>query len=356
MKNKLFKKIYAFLGVLVMLLPLALGSFGTGVKAAEGDSEQPAKQNIVLTKFGFSKNLVPDIANDGAQIKDPLASTRLAGVEFQIYDVTEQYWASEDKANFATTLTEETRTNGILVDTPNSTTDANGEIKASLNVTSGKKNAVYLFHEVAGETNKDFKLSPDFVVGFPVVVSNKQLDPVYIYAKNENVNDYHLKFQKIDANSKVPLKGAEFIIARGKDDERLYAKKTLYGVQWFANKEEATTFTSDDNGIFELSAQMEKKVGSLLTGLDPKAEYYAIETKAPDGYEEITKENASKFEFGLFNAVKADEKTNEIAMNEITNTAKGQLPHTGGMGIVLFVVAGAALLAIGAFAYKKQRA
>ena len=41
---------------------------------------------------------------------------------------------------------------------------------------------------------------------------------------------------------------------------------------------------------------------------------------------------------------------------KIEDKASGLLPHTGGKGIVAFVVAGVALIALGGLAYSKRRA
>lgn len=356
MKNKLFKKIYAFLGVLVMLLPLALGSFSTGVKAQDADAT-PTEQKVVLTKFGFSKLYQPSIDNNGAQISDPMSSTRLNGVSFNIYNVTEDYWNSNDKENFVGSTDKKSPINTVVTKNEDG---KDGVAAFSLPTTFDGKNAVYLFEEVKNSANEGYTVSPNFIVGFPVVIDGKQLDPVYIYAKNQNENQYYLNFKKIDKNSKVALKGAEFLIAQEQEGAgRLYAKATSSGignVVWTDDIKKATHYTSDDKGLFGITGYLEQTILGVKMGLNPKTDYIAIETKAPDGYEEITEENAKDFEFKGFHSVKRNEETNEIAFNEITNTAKGQLPHTSGMGIVLFVVAGAALLAIGAFAYKKQRA
>ena len=96
----------------------------------------------------------------------------------------------------------------------------------------------------------------------------------------------------------------------------------------WVDKSDATVFTSDNNGKFGLN------------GFDDNTKTYtAVETKVLDGYHA-----ADNTDFN------ADNSSSDILIAPL-----GILPHTGGTGIVIFVILGVALIAFGAVAYRKRR-
>lgn len=167
---------------------------------------------------------------------------------------------------------------------------------------------------------------------------------------------YELDTTKVDgADNKTTLKDAEFVLSRGTDDNKEYAKLDSASkvTGWTATQSEATVLKSGDDGLFK------------VIGLDDGT-YYLKETKAPEGYnllkEEITvvidatttngqnwtDGDASKALTAL--AVTADDKAGTgntqsgIAGITVANNKGSTLPETGGIGTTIFYVLGGMLV------------
>lgn len=147
------------------------------------------------------------------------------------------------------------------------------------------------------------------------------------------------KYHKDGADEK-PLPGAEFILYKGSEENKVYAqvvKGKLTG--WTTTKTDATTLVSDTNGMI------------AVEGLDADT-YYLEETKAPGGYNKL----AGPVKVVIFHTV-TDEvahMTNtlkqdgtDVAKVEIENKSGTELPSTGGIGTTIFYVLGS-ILVIGA--------
>ncbi|MCT3354905.1 pilus assembly protein, partial [Lacticaseibacillus paracasei] len=155
MKKTITKKVLTLTSTILMTLLMVLGFNGTRVQA---DTNDTTTQNVVLTKYGFDKDVTAiDRATD--QPWDGNGAKRLQGVDFTVYNVTANYWASPkdykgsfDSAPVAATGT--TNDQGELAEAlPTQSKDASGKTRA----------AVYLFHETnprAGyNTSADFWLT-----------------------------------------------------------------------------------------------------------------------------------------------------------------------------------------------------
>lgn len=147
------------------------------------------------------------------------------------------------------------------------------------------------------------------------------------------------KYHKDGADEK-PLPGAEFILYKGSEENKVYAqvvKGKLTG--WTTTKTDATTLVSDTNGMI------------AVEGLDADT-YYLEETKAPGGYNKlagpvkvvishtVTGEGAQ-----MTHTLKQD--TTDVEKVEIENKSGTELPSTGGIGTTIFYVLGS-ILVIGA--------
>ena len=121
---------------------------------------------------------------------------------------------------------------------------------------------------------------------------------------------------------------------------------------WVKRDENPTVFTSNDLGQFEVK------------GLE-YGNYQAVEIKAPEGYALPTNGGPFTFEVkaGSYNG-EATEFKYETVLKEgetqtygkkITNT-KVTIPQTGGIGSVIFIVAGLAIMGGAFVAYKKSQA
>ena len=168
---------------------------------------------------------------------------------------------------------------------------------------------------------------------------------------------FALGFMKIDGSTKLPLKGAEFklknpegkyIVATGENGNYTYDSVT-------ESEDAATVFVCDDNGQI------------LLKGV-AEGEYTVIETKAPDGYNQlvdpltVSAQVSESSSYTMQITTYYDEDGNitlyeqengytltreyEVNVAEIVieNYSGTLLPETGGAGTVLFIVIGTLLI------------
>ena len=170
---------------------------------------------------------------------------------------------------------------------------------------------------------------------------------------------YELDVTKIDGITKDELEGAEFTLSRVNNSTTEYVKVDANGkvTSWTQNKSEASTLTSDTNGLFK------------VIGLDDGT-YTLTETKAPEDYNLPaapdfaviitattannqtwggTPENALTAISGTINgkdmtvltANSADNRGEKGGVQATIENNKGTaLPSTGGMGTKLFIAGG----------------
>lgn len=164
------------------------------------------------------------------------------------------------------------------------------------------------------------------------------------------VYTYQFIVVKQDGDNKgTKLSGAEF---------------KLYSDQSATKKEVAVSFangvyTVDPNGKAVLTTGTDGKI--TVNGLD-SGTYYLKETKAPSGYklDDTVREVTVTPNSGVARAKNGEAITYKVH-NDPNHTMtidnyKGSLPSTGGMGIVLMVVAGVLLIAGGMISIMRRRA
>ena len=147
------------------------------------------------------------------------------------------------------------------------------------------------------------------------------------------------KYHK-DGDTKKALAGAEFILYKGSEENRVYAqvaKGKLTG--WTKVKTEATTLVSGADGKI------------AVEGLDADI-YYLEETKAPRGYNKLAgpvkveiSHTVSDDGASMTHTLKQD--ATNVAEVGIENQSGTELPSTGGIGTTIFYVLGS-ILVIGA--------
>lgn len=342
MKQQWTKRILAGVATLALALPIA---FGLGQQhTTHADDDTPAAtQPVVLTKYGFT-NEQTESDRDTAQSPDQAIADwatnaePLAGVKFEVYDVTETYW----KAPNDYSSTKAPSIDGLTA-IKTGTTDDQGQIKASLPIQSGAHNAIYVFHETQPRTGYK-AVSADFMLSLPATANAD--GNVYVYPKNVQHETYLRKFHKIDGVTNKDLPGAEFKITNVAGEylqlidvdgnvqatEKGYVdtEKANLRFNWVKADSEATTFTSDDkDGMFGLNGFD-----------DTTTKYQAIETKAPAGYEKAADTTFT-----------ADGTTSDIK-----DMPRGILPHTGGAGILAILAVGSALIAFALVGIRKRQA
>ena len=160
-------------------------------------------------------------------------------------------------------------------------------------------------------------------------------DTTTTYTWKLPIYKYHM-----DGEAKKALAGAEFILYKGSEENRDYAKVTegkLTG--WTKEKAEATKLVSGDDGMI------------AVEGLDADT-YYLEETKAPGGYNKLA--GPVKVEISHTVSVEGADMTHtlkqdatDVAEVGIENKSGTELPSTGGIGTTIFYVLGS-ILVIGA--------
>ena len=149
-------------------------------------------------------------------------------------------------------------------------------------------------------------------------------------------------------NTDTKLSGAEFKLYSDQSATEEVAVSLAKGV-----------YTVDPNGTAVLTTGTDGKI--TVNGLD-SGTYYLKETKAPSGYklddtvQKVTVTPDSKV-VDAKNGAAIAYKVNGYSNHTMTiDNHKGSLPSTGGMGIVLMVVAGVLLIAGGMISIMRRRA
>ena len=137
------------------------------------------------------------------------------------------------------------------------------------------------------------------------------------------------KYEAGKEDTKLP--NAQFVLYKEVISETgsstLYYKwnETDKKVEWVTDMTAATVKTTDDSGA------------ASFDGLD-NGDYYLVETKAPDGYNQLTEPHKVTV------AGSSTDTTKLTAIAKVANSTGTTLPSTGGMGTTLFYVLGAVLV------------
>lgn len=196
--------------------------------------------------------------------------------------------------------------------------------------------------EIATDLPNDAKLTYKRV-GSSEITKEVENDPV-VYTGGK-------KFKKQDPVAKKPLAGAEFII---KNSEGKYMAQDDNGkITWVADEDSATKLTSSAEGTFEVKGL---DFGATTETLNVASmSYYIIETKAPEGYV-IPADLRKGLEFTV-NQNSYNENDIELHADTIgsiiNNNHQPNIPNTGGIGAIIFVVIGLIVMVLAVLGYKK---
>ena len=180
-------------------------------------------------------------------------------------------------------------------------------------------------------------------------------------------------FAKMKKGEDVRLKGAEFIMSRTAEGKVAYLSKTSTDDKavWTTKKEDAKVFKTNENGETAVSGlaytktvtQTDKDSETVTVVEDDKKYAYAfIETKAPKGYALLqdpipfTINAGSRTEtdgIAVQTETIKDVNPDDASAMRIDNT-KLTIPQTGGMGALIFAVAGVLIMGAAYAGLKKE--
>ena len=185
---------------------------------------------------------------------------------------------------------------------------------------------------------------------------NEKADPTKGFKNEANVDNGHTndqtpptvevvtggkRFIKVDGDvsSTQALAGASFVVRDQNSEGANYLKvdEAAKTVTWVANKADATTFTTQADGLV------------VVTGLK-YGSYYLEETAAPENYVLLT--NRIQFTVDEHSYGTTEEL---VAPEKVPNKHKGTLPSTGGKGIYLYLGSGTLILIIVGLYFMKRK-
>lgn len=185
---------------------------------------------------------------------------------------------------------------------------------------------------------------------------NDKADPTKGFKNEANVDNDHTtdktpptvevvtggkRFIKVDSDvtSTKTLADASFVVRDKDNDAAKYLKidGTTKAVSWVDTKENATTFTTEDDGLI------------VITGLK-YGTYFLEETVAPNDY--VLLSNRIKF---TVDDASYGTTENLIDAEKVPNKHKGTLPSTGGKGIYAFIAIGTIAVAGAVFYFTRGR-
>ena len=275
----------------------------------EADEEAEGQGDEVVWNV---KSTAPTLADDDVlkayQITDTL-DTRLEYVEVR----NVMYGAENGEGAVALDPVDYTATvNGQTV-TFKLTQSGLDKVKAN----SGKELTFDLVTKVVGD------IEEGVIENEATQLTNINDDETTVESDKDETYWGNVNILKQDEANKLQLSGAEFQVFRTEEDAT--AGKNPIAV----NGE--TTFTTDENGVITISSLNVGAGGTSRT-------YYIKETKAPEGY--VLDETVHK--------VEVVPGANSEVVYTIDNKKQDRpdLPLTGATGTIIFVAAGAALVAI----------
>lgn len=167
------------------------------------------------------------------------------------------------------------------------------------------------------------------------------------------VHSSMITVNKVDANdTNIPLAGAKFVLM---NSEGKYYQAMKDGV--IITNVASTTGLTDVNWVDSID-----DATVLVTGEDGKIEFIGIENgdyslveiEAPEGYNKLTSPVNVKVGYNEEGTAIVEKGTNHV--EQVKNNSGNELPETGGIGTMLFVIfGGLAVLAAGIFLVTNRR-
>lgn len=317
----MIKKIVKVLLTVLLIVPSIAGLVGGGIASYAATEPPDGKAFVKVHKKKMNSSVEP-IQNTGEIMNEFDQYDGLENVEFKIYDVSKEFYASLRETNSriaaiaAVQQIAPSETDSRLVSTE--ITNSSGEFEVTLNkktpVEGEEKDAVYLFVEsqkegVAGAEN--------MVLAFPVYqldsagkYTDIELSNIHLYPKNVVNTDGVIEVIKKGTADGAGLNGAQFVLQKMVNGEAWVVTGVNNGLYtWekrFTNGSEnpnAFKFESgksysiqeDPSNGFEIAAVDLDTAGKLIIGSLENGDYTLVEIEAPENAGMITKKIETKF-------------------------------------------------------------
>ncbi|MDT2743561.1 SpaH/EbpB family LPXTG-anchored major pilin [Enterococcus asini] len=359
----MIKKIVKVLLTVLLIVPSIAGLVGGGI-AGYGEELPPEKASVTVHKKKMNSSVGP-IQNTGDIMNEFDQYDGLENVEFKIYDVSQEFYASLRETN--SRIAAIAAVQQIVPDDSDSrlvstnSTDASGEFSVTLNkkssVEGAEKDAVYLFVESpkAGVT-----IAKNMVLAFPVYqvdsdgkYTDIELSDIHLYPKNVVNTDGVIEVIKKGTADGAGLNGAQFVLQKMVNGEAWVVTGVNNGLYtWekrFTNGSENPNAFKFESGksysiqesspnAFEIVATDLDTAGKLIIRSLENGDYTLVEVEAPENAGMITLETETNFSIprddelplDIMNDTiivdKNEEKENHAIGDEIDYTISFRIP------------------------------
>lgn len=359
----MIKKIVKVLLTVLLIVPSIAGLVGGGI-AGYGEELPPEKASVTVHKKKMNSSVGP-IQNTGDIMNEFDQYDGLENVEFKIYDVSQEFYASLRETNSriaaiaAVQQIAPSETDSRLVSTE--ITNSSGEFSVTLNkkssVEGAEKDAVYLFVESpkAGVT-----IAKNMVLAFPVYqvdsdgkYTDIELSDIHLYPKNVVNTDGVIEVIKKGTADGAGLNGAQFVLQKMVNGEAWVVTGVNNGLYtWekrFTNGSENPNAFKFESGksysiqesspnAFEIVATDLDTAGKLIIRSLENGDYTLVEVEAPENAGMITLETETNFSIprddelplDIMNDTiivdKNEEKENHAIGDEIDYTISFRIP------------------------------
>lgn len=318
------------------------------VQNGEGDGQNHASASVGDTLTFTLTSTVPDISEYTQGYQFSFVDTLSKGLTFNEGSV--QVKIGEEDVTSGCTIVNPSTGNNVL-------TIHFGTEKGSLS--DGKYDATGLFTNKAGQA---ITVTYTATLNENAVVATDELNTVkVVYSNNPDTNgtgesgeskthQYTFGFDLNKTDGTNGLAGAQFQLKKGDDVIKLIAVAGQENTYRPAKADEMnsgaiTEVTTPEGGVIH------------FTGL-AEGTYQLVETAAPEGYNKVTEPitvtiEATYNDDGTLQSWSVNSDGNHAV--EVVNHAGTLLPGTGGIGTVVFTVAGAAIVIAGAAWYISRR-